>query len=477
MRTRLFFSKAHQTMKSNTAHLTDLEGNWNYLTNWAKRSKLIQLNDHKLSFRKPGHGHQFVYGGDLCDKGPGDLRIGQLLLDFKYSKPNNVHLIAGNREIKCRRFTYELNANIKKRLLTGPAAFWNKTKSPFHYVIEQMRYESKQNQSPRDMALFLESKSIIECQTLYLKWMLNETMGCGAMNNKPSTFEFRRQELALINGVALQAIDDFMVTQSFIDSVSPNGVITQYLKESQLGVVIDDTLFIHGAVTLENLGYLPGMNDSSLRMTNAREWISALNDWYKAQISQWIKHPIEEELLAPGHHALDQYVLFNPKSVITTNWYQHGKLAPIPDKVVQFLNKAGIYRVISGHQPFSDFPLIIRQANLEVIVGDTGYSDPGAANDNRGAASHNLELTHGGDKSFVTIDAIKRDGVEIHMGLPSRQQIKSNKDAPIGHFTETGELIRPLDDKLLVASQLNGYEVEDKVIIPSASNLATYRPQ
>jgi Calcineurin-like phosphoesterase len=450
--------------KSIISHLTDVEGNLRYFSEWFNRSKYLQLQQGKLSFRNTEANQQFIYGGDFCDKGPGDLRIGKALIDFKTKYPRAVTLIAGNREIKCRRFTYELNTMIRQRLLYGAPAFWNPHSSPRDYVILQMKTEGVH---ANDIERYVSNKSIEECQTLYLKWMLNETMGCGSHHHKPTTFEYRRRELAQMAGQPIASISDDRATQSFIDSVSPKGIVTQYLKQAQLGKIIGETLFIHGAITVNNMGYVPGR---SKKITDAREWITMLNEWYYMQISDWLNKPTEAELHSPGHNPLDHYVIANPQSIVTTNWYTQGKLQPIPEVVVRYLNNAGIYRVISGHQPFSDFPLIIRNANLEVIVGDTGYSDPLAKEDNRGQALHNLTIIQANDHSYTSIDAIRKDGSSMILNLPSRAEIKLGNDTTIGHFTEEGQLIRPVNSSQLSASQLDGHNIIDKPLaLPTSS--------
>jgi Calcineurin-like phosphoesterase len=437
------------------SHITDVEGNWRYFSQWFNRSKYLQLQQGNLSFRNCKAKQKFIYGGDFCDKGPGDLRIGKALIDCKTKYPLAVTLIAGNREIKCRRFTYELNTRIRQRLLYGAPAFWNPHSSPRDYVIQQM----KTTGNNVDIERYVLNKSNEECQTLYLQWMLNETMGCGTYHNKPTTFEYRRMELAQMAGQPIASISDERVTQSFIESVSPQGIVTQYLKQAQLGEIIGETLFIHGAITINNMGYVPGR---SKKITDAREWIAMLNEWYCTQINDWLNKPTEAELHSPGHKPLDQYVIANPQSIVTTNWYTQGKLQPIPEAVINYLNKAGIYRVVSGHQPFSDFPLIIRNANLEVIVGDTGYSDPLAKEDNRGQALHNLAIIQSDGHGYASIDAIRKDGSSMVLNLPSQAEVKLGNDTTIGHFTEDGQLIRPVNSSQLSASQLDGYNIIDK---------------
>jgi hypothetical protein len=464
---REFHSKMITNVREVISHLTDVEGNLGYMQRWADRSKYLQLRNGALSFKVPVKDMRqtFVYGGDFTDKGPGDLRIGKALTEFKKSNPNHVFLIAGNREIKCRRFTYELDPNhIRQRLLLGQPAFWRKQIAPKDYVSQRMLHDKWVMTSDKDIEKYISRLSTEQCQTLYLQWMLNETMGCGPFGNKPSTFEYRRLELAELSGKVPEEISDEEVTQSFIDSVAPNGIITRYLKQAQLGVIQGETLFIHGAVTLQNQGYVPGLSDTGYRIPDAKEWIDTLNRWYSEQITQWDSHRFESDIQPPGHKPLDQYVVYNPKSIVTTNWYQNNKLSPIPKAVIDYLNRAGIYRVVTGHQPFSDFPLIIRDPSLEVIVGDTGYSDPDAPTDNRGNAIHNLEVFSSEKQTHVAINAIRKDGSVLKLELPDREKIHTSQDIEIGYFTANERLIRPAYNRGLVGSQLDGFTVQDEAI-------------
>lgn len=449
-------------MEKVISFLTDIEGSISYMSRWAALSPYIKWDNNRLSFKNTGPQTQplFVYGGDCTDKGPGDLRIMSALVHFKQSNPDKVYLIAGNRDIKSRRFTYELDPqHIRQRLLFGRPAFWDKRNvSPKSYV-EQYIQQEKLTQTPEEA---VKKMSIEQCQTIYLKWMLFETMGCGSSHGKPDTFEHRRTELAECNGygVERELISDEEVTQSFIRSVAPQGLMTQYLQQAQLGFIEGETLFIHGAITPENMGYIPGLPEDA-RISDAKEWINGLNDWFQSQIDEWSMQPVESTIQEPGGRLLDRYVIYNPKSIVTTNWYRHGRLAPIAPEVVSYLNKAGIYRVVTGHQPFSDFPLIIRNPSLEVIVGDTGYSDPNAFTDNRGKAHHMLEISGEGKHSYASIEAILKDGSMVKLVLPNREEVARVNDVEIGHFTANGELIRPSSSGL-VSSQLDGFEIHDK---------------
>jgi hypothetical protein len=48
------------------------------------------------------------------------------------------------------------------------------------------------------------------------------------------------------------------VVESFLADVAPEGALSQYLAACQLAYRHDRTLFVHGAVTDESLGSVPG---------------------------------------------------------------------------------------------------------------------------------------------------------------------------------------------------------------------------
>jgi hypothetical protein len=62
--------------------VTDLEGDLAYFERFVKRSDVLRFeSEGKLGFRKPGA--VFVHGGDLFDRGAGDIRLSHMLCDFK----------------------------------------------------------------------------------------------------------------------------------------------------------------------------------------------------------------------------------------------------------------------------------------------------------------------------------------------------------------------------------------------------------
>jgi hypothetical protein len=74
-------------------HLTDVEGNWDYFQQYVKTSSVLTVD--KNGDVQLNENCSFVFGGDLCDKGAGDIRIGRALVSLKNRYPDRVFLIIG----------------------------------------------------------------------------------------------------------------------------------------------------------------------------------------------------------------------------------------------------------------------------------------------------------------------------------------------------------------------------------------------
>ena len=103
-----------------------------------------------------------------------------------------------------------------------------------------------------------------------LRYILKCTMGC------PLTFELRR---AFIGDNA----DDDAVVDSFVSSMRPGGLMRGYIERAKLGLVIGDTVFVHGGISPDTLGWLPPPFQPE---ANAREWIQQLNVFAETQIQK-----------------------------------------------------------------------------------------------------------------------------------------------------------------------------------------------
>ena len=138
------------------SYVTDIEGNYDYWQRFIRFSRVLYSDKSgSVDFKVPNG--EIVFGGDMCDRGSGDVRVVQDIVKLKEKYPNRVHVILGNRDINKMRLTVELS---KKALQSPPDVYWNKD------VLA-----SQVNQKASDR----------------LKWILLRTMGA------PIAFESRRE--------------------------------------------------------------------------------------------------------------------------------------------------------------------------------------------------------------------------------------------------------------------------------------------
>lgn len=183
------------------------------------------------------------------------------------------------------------------------------------------------------------------------------------------------------------------------------------------------------------------MPDSDEREEDAAKWISRLNTFASGQVDAWNDDDDDddnashrriwsvqggytgyggEDLLMYGmRKAPDGGV--NP-GVVYNDWIDSSNTGPkdLDQKVCEFLGRAGIRRVVTGHRPHGDAGLTIRSpqtnnhcSQLTVITMDTSYAAsvkgvsvvPGGPR--RGIAVSELLLTRRNDHSDdVTYDAV-----------------------------------------------------------------------
>ena len=323
-------------------------------------------------------GAHFVFGGDAVDQAPGDLEFLQEIVDFHHNYPGRVSIILGNRDINKMRLAQELTAQHQKMhpWSTYRGVFWRGDAGLDH-----------------DEADTLPNR---------LRWILQNTMGSGR------SFELRRQELGGDN------VTDDMVVHSFHESLQPNGAMREYLKVGKLGVVLGDTLFVHGGLSKDVMGWIPQQQDEK-KENNARTWISKLNIFCKLQVEEFFRDMDDEKshsnltgnnwamsggygTLFPGGDLMQYGMGWLPNltrnnTVIYRDWFQLPTAAPPsssapPDvsrptlprppesSVVEYLKSSKIKRVVCGHKPHGDACLIVKSQGDEVCVVtlDTSYS-------------------------------------------------------------------------------------------------------
>jgi hypothetical protein len=408
-------------------YLTDVEGNYEYFQRYVALSSTIEY-DSKQNLTFKDDNSLFVFGGDVCDKGTGSIRITRQLVAFKKKYPERVILIMGNRDINKMRWTSELAQTEIDNLDSVPGPYWVKKESQVtpKQFIQKIADQTK---VPVQAANTVANR---------IKWMLDTTMGAAG------DFERRRQELSIITN-NVKPITDEQVAKSYMDSVLPNGEMYEFLSLGQLAFIHEGTLFVHGGVTKSNIGYVPF---DSVNYNNVAEWVEALNKWYSVQFIDWtlkpkweyqknvtffvikrgekfdasIQGPPKEEQYedpamwgARGAHRLLDYALPTTKgSVVYSHMFNKlNNCQPLDIDVRKRLTEHGIVRVVTGHQPHGNAPAVNKATDdIEIIDSDSSYSDM-TASDNRGKAVS--EIVIAGRRVFVK--GVLHDGQSIKYDL------------------------------------------------------------
>jgi len=380
-------------------YVTDIEGNKEFFDEYVRISRVLERRAGAIHLRD---GCEFVFGGDVCDKGDGDLYVIRELVSLKERYPDRVHLILGNRDVNKIRWAHELDAPGAKKYRGAPTgkcvSWWADAQAPDASRADRMR------------------------------WMLHHTMGSA------ETFELRRQELTRERGPAgakraPAGPTDEEVVDSFLQSVDACGAMREFIKLGQIGAVLGDCLFVHGAVSEGCMGKVPpacgtvpARDKSGGHFTDAPGglvgWIAALNAFAAAEVTSWLAFPKGDPACARpwaeeggyggrGGEGLVQYgmgaipaeperaaetgkrvskTLYNP-TVIYATWFDHGQPAFPPKRVVDYIREAGVTTVLTGHQPIGDTPVVMlagapggragdaRANDLVIVAADTSYSN------------------------------------------------------------------------------------------------------
>ncbi|KNC56045.1 uncharacterized protein AMSG_02057 [Thecamonas trahens ATCC 50062] len=455
-------------------YVTDVEGNAEYFCRYVEESTVVcfatAAPDHparlgsaagplpNLVFTPEAEadGAVFVYGGDVCDKGNGDLRVIACLLAFKEAFPERVFLLVGNRDVNKLRFSAELA---------------HPTPADDMFTLYWVE-EAKRKLYPD----YLVEKGFQDTPSARLRWMLDCTMG------SEGAFDRRREELAILAGAAsTESITDAQVYASYVGAAAKGGVLHKYLLQGQIAALVDGTLFVHGAVNDANIGYVPPLDGAQVLPSPApgidtlatapppelgvAEWVAALNAWYNEQMAQWDASPQWEDPPActrRGGNSLMDYG-------VPGGWAG----APPSARVLAYLAASGVTRVITGHTPHGQSPTVMvvpagGDARITFVIADTSYSDMSAP-DNRGSAITAIAVSSGGSIRFhgQDRDGLRHDFVvptETHIGAltPDGFRVKT-REASSGTYVLTRtrgfavELVK-LDEERLCAALESGVE-------------------
>jgi hypothetical protein len=303
------------------AYLSDVEGQWSKLETFAQDNALVSLDaEGRLVVAA---GALFVFGGDAIDRGPEGRRIVEALLEVKRRQPDQVILLAGNRDINKMRLVRELDGHPPNGAPSGTRAE-------------------------------------------LLRWIFMRTMGAHR------AFEHRRTELGG------SGVSDERVADSFLEDLAPGGPLRAYLSACQLAFRHRATLFVHGAVTRESLGSVP---EESERAPSVEAWIDRLNGFYARSMDAFARGD------EPGYRSLVAYqapkagTRTNPASVVYGRPCDAAGAPRLPAReVTRALENEGLRRLVVGHTPSGDSPAVLRDEGFTLVLADNSYgrTEPGS---------------------------------------------------------------------------------------------------
>ena len=366
-------------MDTRIAYITDVEGQWERLASFARGNPWISLDGEQLTVAP---GVKLVFGGDAMDRGPAGRRVLRALVSAHARHPGQVVLLAGNRDLNKLRLTRELCGHLPSKM------------------PPELRAASRPEQ---------------------LRWIFSVTMGAGA------AFEHRRSEL---QASGLGGSDEDVV-DSYAEDLAPGGLLRRYLDAAVLAHREGGTLFVHGGVTDENLGRVPGLDGTC----GVGEWPRALNAWYRAQLATVDSGELDAEgrpawfqLMAyqapvPGTRLNQQSVVYGRTADAENNPHLPG------ESTRARLLESGVHRVVVGHTPNGDTPSVLRAGGFEQVVADTSH-----ARLPEGAQLY-LEEARFRVEGWTLLDSGERRRVTF--------AVARGDDSPIGRrLDSTGELVK-----------------------------------
>ena len=325
---------------------TDTEGNWEYFRRFVERAEGLEWKGMGPSGYAADielkDGWRFIFGGDAVDKGNavgGSIRVVNSLLALKRRYPDRVTLLLGNRDLNKMRLTSELApselAPELLPMLDGPR--WvpaAKRVTPEQYLRKLCALRS--NVEPDEVT----AEQLAPMNTLAnrMRYILKETMGAeGELERRSAELdELEALGVDLTNLVVPRASSGEIASlpssgeiasveravASFVVSVGEGGWMRELITKGELGVLSDETLFVHGGLIsgradyglppsvdeesnqADAFGHVPGRRGE--RFEQAVPWLHALSEWKHAAVTEWIRSPTWTwtSQIRPDQHAL-----------------------------------------------------------------------------------------------------------------------------------------------------------------------------
>ena len=377
-------------MKNHPAiFVTDPEGNLAYFLDSIRQSADLYKT---LATDDP----LWVIGGDISDKGAGELQILKYIKEFSDRQP--CLLIAGNRDDNKIRFLAELtNKSYIENLLTiNKPPHWDPkpANTPMAFYQDFVKKNESLDLTEDALKEKYTALSFTDKRCIMTQWLLAKTMG------SPNKFEFRRTELITLRP-DLCPISDDMIVQSFIeemalpeelaqlrargvifnDPVLPTeyqGLMRWYIEHSHAMEKIGNTFYSHAGLPSGVFPYLlssekmPALDTASGVYTAAdfQAWIQCRNAERQMNIQDFIAQAISGTLLLEPelskhpamYGALPKNASTNPYSSQSANSFDYSLL---PEEL-SLLKDAGITQCIHGHQPvLTPYPRLTKLSTID----------------------------------------------------------------------------------------------------------------
>lgn len=379
-------------------------------------------------------GVALVHGGDLPDRGGASRALAQRLWDLHQRNPGQVLLVAGNRDLNKLRLPGELSPRALRAL-------------PGHRPEAWRAYCTRHGLDP-----------LAASRDHRLRWILAETMGAG------DAFENRRRELARRDGRDPEAVSDPEVTEDFLASLTPTGPLRRLLGAARLMHRVGNTLFVHGALPAAGIGLVPASATTPAhRVADLNAWPAALEAWYLDQLAAFD---------GPGHPAAQLVDLSRPsplgdRGMVYTRPVEASGLPRLPPPSVRAaLRAVGIQRLVVGHTPVGQVPLVLRtdEADFELVMTDTSRAPPGAPAP--------MTWVDGGDQRGLHLRG-QVDGrpvrADLELGTPSWVGQRLRDDSIVVGETEGGFVVYSIEPGFRVR-----YRVLDRLQVRARRALARH---
>lgn len=215
----------------------------------------------------------------------------------------------------------------------------------------------------------------------------------------PLSFECRRKELEILGLPS----DDDSVADSYLKLIMPGGELFEYIRLGCMAVLIEDTLYVHGGLPDDFVGFVPPTRGGiSQYYTDVHEWVREVNKFARSELDDFQNNidsflnslssldnaavKIWDSESGYGHAQPGSRLIQcgmgssgrdngkNP-TVIYTSYLLNGSPVWPSDRATEWLARGGVTKLVVGHQPMGDSPLILTSpGGLNVISADTCYS-------------------------------------------------------------------------------------------------------